>query len=153
MAGSAAPRVTTHRLAPEEASALAWMLEVTAHQCWMIGDFESATGLEGGSVALRLAAFHSDEFEIAISDLTIDDMTTIAWDLLDRIAEDAQLIADEAEPEWAEIGAGLLTRDQTGGAFTQFLMECPRPVDLPTYAASVVSRLRSKAEVELVVEA
>lgn len=149
MAGAPIPRITRHSLAPEEASSLAWMLELAAHHCWMVGHTESAVSLEGTSVSFRIAGAHAAEYEVAISDGAIEDLTTIVWDLLDSIADDRDLIAEVAEQEWAQIAAGLVTRDQTGGAFTQFVMECPRPEDLPAFAARVVSGLRSKAQIEV----
>lgn len=151
MAAPAGVRVTTHLLAREEAAALAWMLELVAQRCWLAGDLDMAMGLEGGASALRLVSAHAEDRTLSITDVAIDDLTTITWNLLDVAAREPDSIADMAEAEWAEIGADLVARDQTGGAFTTFLMECPRPEDLPSYAAGLVGRLRTAAGVEVAV--
>jgi hypothetical protein len=153
MSGPTDPPFIGYRLAAEQAAALAWMLEVAAHHLWMVGDRASATALEGGAVSLRLAGVHDDEFEVVFMDGAVDDLTSIAWDVLDQLTGEPELLTRAAELEWSQIGADLLIRDQTGGAFTQFVMECPRPEDLPAYAAGLVCRLRDAAHAEIVVEA
>jgi hypothetical protein len=153
MSGSADRPCTSHRLAAEQAAALAWMLEVAARHLWEMGDWGSATALEGGAVSLRLAGVHDDEFEIVFGEGAVDDLTSIAWDVLDQLAGEPDLVTCTAEFEWSQIGADLMTRDQTGDAFRRFVTECPRPEDLPAYAAGLVSMLRHAEHLEIVVEA
>jgi hypothetical protein len=128
------------------------MLEITAARSRSAGYDEAAIDFEDGAAAFRMAVTGPKRSIVDMSDSTIENLTSIAWSLLDESAEHPEIVAQLAGFEWDRIGEELAYRDETGGAFTAFLVECPTPADLPAYAAGVVAGLRMSAEIEVVVE-
>jgi hypothetical protein len=83
-----------------------------------------------------------------MTDATIENLTSMAWSLLDEAAADPAGMERLAALEWARIGEELLADDETGRATTMFLTECADPARFPSYTASVVVGLRVQAGIE-----
>lgn len=142
------PRISSHRLSLAEGWSIAWMLEVTATRSRAAGYTAAAAEFESGAESFRRAVMAGGPSFIDMTDATIENLTSMAWSLLDEVEAEPAAMGHLAAVEWARIGEQLLADDETGGAMTRFLTECSEPTHLPTYTASVIVRLRARAGIE-----
>lgn len=142
------PRTTSHRLTLAEARAVAWMLERTAGRSRTAGYTAAASDFEAGAQSFRGAIRPGGQAVIELTDATIENLTSMAWSLLDEWKADPDTMERAAAQEWARIGDALLAIDGMSGAMSRFLTDCAVPALLPAYTAAVIAELRERAGIE-----